>query len=1216
MYSKLKRWFIITSIIITIIASILIIKEYMLNHTYYQTMRADTSNLYIILANAICAFIPIWYIIRFKKKTLLWWISSILIWVIIYWILYTSIRDHILGTGMIMWPINMIIVFFLWIITIWFCQIVWKWLYIKFLKLNITTTTDILLSFGLWFAGFLIVNYILILLNIYHPLLVVVIFAFMVYIVWRNKNSLQTIWSKLISNLNYLTTAKWWLHEIVGCILLLFTIMYINYGFFMAFIPYPTAWDANHAYMAIPNFFSSFHGLPWNSEFWVSYMPLYLSFVTFFFSLIKWIWNWFWIAPDTIWVEMNYLTAIFTLIATLGLINYTITHFSFAWESGKKYDYSFMIWWFLKLLWLTSGMGAFLVIVDNKSDFGVMFLATMWLFSGIVAFKNFLQDSNREQSNLDHSIDSWVSSYIPYIILSGIFFAVSMASKPTATFDTLNYLLLILWFTLGPILLIWFALLVMWVLTKLGMNWVGNFISWWFDKYAWFGLWWVLTVLWWFMSLNKIVKILKFILVWWVTIVITLLAIKWPIGIYRAIDNQITIFKLPKEILLSINDNNKITEYNTNTWRWPDKFKLLASNNLVWVLDSNLWSSITSSGTETGGVQTWVDATNNEDVVKNKITIDNNLTPATCTLQAVWLTSTDQLDDNLQDSLGDAYSEDVWRYVWFWQKKFTNPWWWFVFPSGKCITINKSAKIICENKNTITTLSTKTWFESFLSKFESWSEWYTLLSNIVNNYNQERVSDYQKSITDFWTDKVIYKDGMDVSIPYKIVVPFNVTFNWSLQNLSSYYTDIGIVWLILQLMLILGLIYGICSRNKLLRTTNLTAIIWWLLWIAIWWGIVWYGIWLITWTILGFVLYINALKSDDESDYNIYQIFVWIIVIVWLFQLALNFIRISSQWWAWPFVQYKFSNGQVVNVDDNLQQTIKNKFPYRWNDVYNLQFPHYNKILDKINETSKLDNVDLIAGTYAQYWIKDQTQIYWDWLLWWLWVKLSDRDVCKSYLRLKNEKFRYLIIDPNIISIVMWWWNSTLIDRFFAKMDPTNGKLIEDGTMSMIGKLVNQWYVSMYYSNNLWAKYAYELDKNNLIQIFWVTSDSDISIARARLATAKYRWNSQQLIELIWQIFTSRISNGKALWDLADMYGKIVDEPKLMSIAAKISSWWYNSAKSDVELLSQDERFILLNYLSVLSQYNKDPSSFAQTANQIASQSIWWWSQLMVFEVK
>jgi len=46
-----------------------------------------------------------------------------------------------------------------------------------------------------------------------------------------------------------------------------------------------------------------------------------------------------------------------------------------------------------------------------------------------------------------------------------------------------------------------------------------------------------------------------------------------------------------------------------------------------------------------------------------------------------------------------------------------------------------------------------------------------------------------------------------ISIPYKYLVPFNVVLNWSLQNLTSYYTDIGIIWLFLFFVVLFSLIY-------------------------------------------------------------------------------------------------------------------------------------------------------------------------------------------------------------------------------------------------------------------------------------------------------------------------------------------------------------------------------------------------------------------------
>jgi len=43
--------------------------------------------------------------------------------------------------------------------------------------------------------------------------------------------------------------------------------MYIYFGLNYTFIPYPTAWDANHAYMFLPKVFAEYNGYPWNIDF-------------------------------------------------------------------------------------------------------------------------------------------------------------------------------------------------------------------------------------------------------------------------------------------------------------------------------------------------------------------------------------------------------------------------------------------------------------------------------------------------------------------------------------------------------------------------------------------------------------------------------------------------------------------------------------------------------------------------------------------------------------------------------------------------------------------------------------------------------------------------------------------------------------------------------------------------------------------------------------
>jgi hypothetical protein len=44
--------------------------------------------------------------------------------------------------------------------------------------------------------------------------------------------------------------------------------------------------------------------------------------------------------------------------------------------------------------------------------------------------------------------------------------------------------------------------------------------------------------------------------------------------------------------------------------------------------------------------------------------------------------------------------------------------------------------------------------------------------------------------------------------------------------------------------------------------------------------------------------------------------------------------------------------------------------------------------------------------------------------------------MCKSYQRLKAANLKYLVIDPNIGTVVMGEGNESLFNRFFAKKDP------------------------------------------------------------------------------------------------------------------------------------------------------------------------------------
>ena len=106
------------------------------------------------------------------------------------------------------------------------------------------------------------------------------------------------------------------------------------------------------------------------------------------------------------------------------------------------------------------------------------------------------------------------------------------------------------------------------------------------------------------------------------------------------------------------------------------------------------------------------------------------------------------------------------------------------------------------------------------------------------------------------------------------------------------------------------------------------------------------------------------------------------------------------------------------------------------------------------------------------------------------------------------------------------------------------------------------------------------------------------------------------MVDALSAIFTERVVNGEALGDIADVFGKTIDEKAMKIIIDKATKWWFTAIADDIKKLNQDERFVLLNYLNIVTTYNKQPSQFGSVATNIVSQSLGWWSQLIIFEVK
>ena len=65
-------------------------------------------------------------------------------------------------------------------------------------------------------------------------------------------------------------------------------------------------------------------------------------------------------------------------------------------------------------------------------------------------------------------------------------------------------------------------------------------------------------------------------------------------------------------------------------------------------------------------------------------------------------------------------------------------------------------------------------------------------------------------------------------------------------------------------------------------------------------------------------------------------------------------------------------------------------------------------------------------------------------------------------------------------------------------------------------------------------------------------SEDELIFFRAKLSIARFFPDAQELLNFIADTFTSRVNDGKVIGDIADVYGKSVDEKALFEIAEKV----------------------------------------------------------------
>lgn len=180
--------------------------------------------------------------------------------------------------------------------------------------------------------------------------------------------------------------------------------------------------------------------------------------------------------------------------------------------------------------------------------------------------------------------------------------------------------------------------------------------------------------------------------------------------------------------------------------------------------------------------------------------------------------------------------------------------------------------------------------------------------------------------------------------------------------------------------------------------------------------------------------------------------------------------------------------------------------------------------------------------------------------------------------------------------------NRALMDRIFGKLDASGNNLSDYGSLTMIVKMVEDGYMSLANTNIISAKYAFELSKEELAAAFPGSSEDEI-VLRAKLATLRFWPTANQMFARLPAIFTQRMINMKAVEDLATIFGKDVDIAKIQSVS-KVVLANNKAAPELLKDLSQDDRSILVQYLTLYNLLKTNNQQYQQYVSNIMQQSV------------
>jgi hypothetical protein len=1208
-----QKIFLIIINIVLLVAGIEIFGSFMSTHPYYGSI-LQSGNNWLVLLGAIAGWlIPLGYLRFSKTPKLKQTYLALYVWLILFSIIQTGVKGWLIDVSSII--LLVINITFLFVLATCFILGVTSIGNIIMNKLKIVekqTRTNIILGFSLGLGALLVLIHFLIIAKLLYPLITRVIFIGLVYVIYIQRKKLKEhsdiLEKSLLSFKDSIHTTH--IRKFIPIILFVASCMYFFYGLNNSFIAYPTAWDANHAYMYIPKVRAENHGALGVNHPGGAGGFIWFSYITLWFSLMQPLKSWFRLSPDSIATSMNFLSGIFVLIGGLSLIQ-QVTGYILDYTKTIKSkitnisNISLYTGWFGLLAWMTSGMGAFLLFVDNKTDMGVFALTIIAMLSGFIALRyiHTHKDSKSQKTNNK------------YMIISGLLFGLAVLAKPTAFIDIALFAILLLWLRCNIGIAIGVGFLTVGILAKLQVLFSYVYLN---PEAGWPLI--IIGILILIISafyqiyyknwLQARIKPLRSIWLWAVSLVVIVVVTKTP-------------YLLP-------------TQLQNNTFS--------PSNFIQWLIMSHS-ASLVESKSQTKSIKTTILAsTNNPILLAQQEQIDQNIqTPnAVCSIESLGLQNTQALYANTRKlPENEGLNEDVGRYVGFGRKEFTAPRtrsseqkksYWpirlaypllrLIFPKDNiCYGSNKIAKQLCNNQSAVDNLD-RDFINELYNSIDQQDKIYPYLETIVQSPERQNNEDIDVGIfrseiiqlRQYYQGHSIYTQNNAILIPYRFIVPFNIVFNRSLQNYSSYYTDIGFIRLFFFIFIDIAIIYSLIRRQRKLFVISATAWFWWIIWWFIAGGIVWYGIGLIMRTILNLIAFLINLAIDTKENKTIKRRYSFLILAsIWaVIQLILNFMRISSQGGSWPFAQYKASVGTEYIFTDMLQQQTQTKVAYGAEDILKLQFPHYLSFIEHTADKPAEHGIS-IAWTYLQYFLKSQENVGTAPIQ----ELTSDGNTCKSYLRFKDKGRKYIVTDPNILSIVMGEGNESLMTRYFARVNPSNGQIIEDGEMTMLVKMRYDNYIKLFNSNNLGAKYAFSVTDEEIEEFFGPQTYDKLVYLRAKISVARFFPNEPQLINFVGNVFTQRLMTEQGLEDIADILGRKIDTNKTLNVAIQVvnNQSMNQNLQDNIAILSQDERMVLAQFLTMYNTLRVDPNQYQQMINSLLQQSLASSSQIIILEI-